>query len=170
MLGYLVSKGHIQPDPDRLKPLRDLNEPHNAKSKQRVIGMFAYYYYSSWIPKFSDKVQPLVKNNIFPLPQEVKESFELLKKEIEMAAVTTIDHESPLVVETDASDIAIAATLNQNGRPVAFFSRTLNQSERKHSSVEKEAYAIVEALRKWRHYLIGRHFQLVTDQKSVAFM
>ncbi|GFO16304.1 retrovirus-related pol polyprotein from transposon 17.6 [Plakobranchus ocellatus] len=87
-----------------------------------------------------------------------------------MAAVTTIDHESPLVVETDASDIAIAAILHQNGRPVAFFSRTLNQSERKHSSVEKEAYAIVEALRKWRHYLIGRHFQLVTDQKSVAFM
>ncbi|GFO33886.1 retrovirus-related pol polyprotein from transposon 17.6 [Plakobranchus ocellatus] len=168
LLGYLVSKGHIQPDPDRLKPLRDLNEPHNAKSQQRVIDMFAYY--SSWIPKFSDKVHPLVKNNIFPLPQEVKESFELLKKEIEMAAITTIDHESPLVVETDASDIAIAATLNQNGRPVAFFSRTLNQSERKHSSVEKEAYAIVEALRKWRHYLIGRHFQLVTDQKSVAFM
>ncbi|GFO24398.1 retrovirus-related pol polyprotein from transposon 17.6 [Plakobranchus ocellatus] len=168
LLGYLVSKGHIQPDPDRLKPLRDLNEPHNAKSQQCVIGMFAYY--SSWIPKFSDKVHPLVKNNIFPLPQEVKESFELLKKEIEMAAVTTIDHESPLVVETDASDIAIAATLNQNGRPVAFFSRTLNQSERKHSSVEKEAYAIVESLRKWRHYLIGRHFQLVTDQKSVAFM
>ncbi|GFN94502.1 retrovirus-related pol polyprotein from transposon opus [Plakobranchus ocellatus] len=72
LLGYLVSKGHIQPDPDRLKPLRDLNEPHNAKSQQRVIGMFAYY--SSWIPKFSDNVHPLVKNNIFPLPQEVKES------------------------------------------------------------------------------------------------
>ena len=36
--------------------------------------------------------------------------------------------------------------------------------------MEKEAYAIVESLRKWRHYLVGRHFQLITDQRSVAFM
>ena len=36
--------------------------------------------------------------------------------------------------------------------------------------MEKEAYAIVDALRKWRHYFIRRHFQLITDQKSVALM
>ena len=62
--------------------------------------------------------------------------------------VLTIDSTVPLVVETDASDHAIAATLNQSGRPVAFFSRTLTGSEQRHSAVEKEAYAIVEALRK----------------------
>ncbi|XP_068224969.1 uncharacterized protein [Palaemon carinicauda] len=65
---------------------------------------------------------------------------------------------------------AIAATLTQNNRPVAFFSRTLTRSEQGHSAVEKEAYAIVEALRKWRHYLIGHHFKLITDQRSVKFM
>ena len=53
---------------------------------------------------------------------------------------------------------------------MAFFSRTLSQSEKHHSAVEKEAYAIVEAIRKWKHFLTGRHFTLVTDQKSVAFM
>ena len=36
--------------------------------------------------------------------------------------------------------------------------------------MKKEAYAIIEALRKWRHYLIGRQIQLITDQKYVAFM
>lgn len=60
--------------------------------------------------------------------------------------------------------------MKQADRPVAFFSRTLSQAERRHPAIEKEAYAIVEALRKWRHYLIGRHFKLITDQKSVAFM
>ena len=74
------------------------------------------------------------------------------------------------VVETDASESAIAATLSQNGRPVAFYSRTLSASECRHSSVEKEAYAVIEAVRKWRHFLLGRHFQLVTDQRSVSFM
>ena len=67
-------------------------------------------------------------------------------------------------------DYAIAATLNQAGRPVAFFSRTLNKSEHHQSSVEKEACAIVESVLKWRHYLQGRHFKLITDQRSLAFM
>ena len=73
-------------------------------------------------------------------------------------------------METDASEFALSATLNQNGRPVAFFSRKLSGPELKHASVEKEAAVIVEAVRKWRHYLTGRHYNLITDQKSVAYM
>lgn len=64
----------------------------------------------------------------------------------------------------------MAGTLNQNGRPVAFFSRTLQGSELKHSAVEKEAQTIVESLRHWRHFLTGFHFTLKTDQKSVSYM
>ena len=75
-----------------------------------------------------------------------------------------------LEVETDASDYAIAATLNQAGRPMAFFSRSLNKSELHQSAVEKEACAIVESVTKWRHYLQGRHFKLITDQRSVSFI
>ncbi|XP_069182987.1 uncharacterized protein [Procambarus clarkii] len=93
-----------------------------------------------------------------------------LKQDIAEAVVRAIDPTAPFAVETNASDHAIAATLTQNEQPVTFFSRTLSNSEQRHSSVEEEAYAIVEARRKWRHYLIGRHFRLVTDQRSVAFM
>ena len=62
------------------------------------------------------------------------------------------------------------ATLNQNGKPVAFYSRSLSKCEQAHSSVEKEATAIVEAVRKWSHFLTGKRFQIVTDQRSVSFM
>ena len=58
-------------------------------------------------------------------------------------------------METDASDFCIAASLNQNGRPVAFFSRTLNPHEIKHHPVEKEAAAIVESVGSWRHFFTG---------------
>jgi len=51
-------------------------------------------------------------------------------------------------LETDASENAISATLNQQYRPAAFSSRTLNSNERRHVSVEKEALAIVEAVKK----------------------
>ena len=77
---------------------------------------------------------------------------------------------SQTIVITNASTHTIAASLSQEGRPVAFFSRTLNHSEVKHHSVEKEAYAIVESLRTWRHFLLGKEFDLMTDQRSVAFM
>ena len=93
-----------------------------------------------------------------------------MKEDLKSAALRPIDPSLPLVVETDASDHAIAASLNQDGRPIAFFSRMLNASEFNHPSVEKEAYAIVESLKYWKHYLLGRRFTLITDQRSVSFM
>ena len=49
-------------------------------------------------------------------------------------------------------------------------SRSLNKCEQKYSAVKKESSAIIEATRKWSQFLKGRHFTLVTDQSSVAFM
>ena len=88
----------------------------------------------------------------------------MIKNKLSQVTLQPIDEDLPFTVETDASDFAIAATLNQNSKPVAFYARTLSSTEQKHSSIEKEAYAIVEALRKWKH------FKLITDQCSVSFM
>ena len=130
--------------------------------------MFAYY--SRWIPKYSENIRPLNTNKTFPLPEKPLKTFQSLKEEIAAATLVTPVKGTQLEVETDASDYAIAATLNQAGRPVAFFSRTLDTSEQHHPAVEKEACAIVEAVAKWRHYLHGQHFKLITDQRSVAFL
>ncbi|KAA3676054.1 uncharacterized protein DEA37_0003167 [Paragonimus westermani] len=124
--GFQISQGVIKPDPERLRALRELLPPPDLKSQQRTVGMFAYY--SNWISQFSDKIHNLIHNKIFPLPDRVKQTFEDLKRKLENAAVVTSNYQTPLVVETDASDTAIAATLNQDCRPVAFFSRTLNPS------------------------------------------
>ena len=93
-----------------------------------------------------------------------------MKLDIENSVVCAIDEAETFQIETDSSEFALAATLNQNGRPVAFFSRTLGKSELKYPAVEKEAAAIIKAVRQWKHYLTGKHFNLITDQKSIAFM
>lgn len=167
ILGYTIHKGTIKPDKSRLEPLLNLPIPTDTATLKRALGLFAHY--SKWIYNFSAKIQPLMKN-IFPLNEEAIDSFNKLKTDVAKSALIAIDDKQNLVVETDASEYAIAATLSQNGRPVAFFSRSLNDFERRQSSIEKEASAIVEALRKWRHYLIARHFVLITDQRSVSFM
>jgi predicted aspartyl protease len=168
LLGYSIENHTLRPDPDRLEPLMNLPVPEDIKSLKRVLGMFSYY--SKWVPKFSDKIHRLIHCKEFPMGKELIEDFEDIKRCIQKSVVINVEDDVPFCVETDASEFAISAILTQNQRPVAFFSRTLSKSEMHHSSVEKEAYAIVEALRKWRHYLVGKRFKLITDQKSVSFM
>ena len=104
------------------------------------------------------------------MTEEALSSFKQLKILLGDAALSSIDESIPFVVECDASDVAVSATLNQNGRPVAFMSRTLSGSEIHYPPVEKEATSIIEAIRKWSHLLSGRQFKIITDQRSVAFM
>ena len=165
ILGYVIEEGEIRPDPKRMRPLRELQIPQDSKALKRCLGLFSYY--SQWIPEFSNRIKPITSCKSFPLSQEAVEAFESLKKTIEESFVTAIDESIPFDVETD---VTLAATLSQNGKPVAFFSRTLQGSELKHASIEKEAQAIIESVRHCEHFLTGRHFTLTTDQKSVSYM
>ena len=145
-----------------------MTPPSNLKSQKRIVGMFSYH--SKFIKKFSDKIYPLNHNETFPLPPLVLNSFQTLKDNLKNAMLVTVDYDGEFEVETDASDYCIAATLNQQGRPAAFFSQTLSNNKTKHHAVEKEAAAIVEALQQWCHFLLGRHFKVITDQKNISYM
>ena len=164
LLGYRITAGTLQPDPERVKTLQELPSPKNHKEQQRVIGLFAYY--AQWIAQYSDKIV----NTIFPLRNEALSSFKNLKSELINVSMGVIDENAVFFVETDASNVAVSATLNQNGKPVAVYSRSLSKSEQTQSSVEKEATEIVEAIRKWNHLPTGRRFRLITDQRSISFM
>ena len=161
VLGYLIGNGIIKPDPDRLRPLQELPPPTSVRSLRRSLGMFAYY--AKWIPDYSEKIKPLKSTQSFPLSQSALNAFTILKKELATASLVPIDESMPFVVGCDASDTTLSATLNQGGRLVAFMSRTLQGSELHHPPVEKEATAIIEAVRKWSHFLSRHHFTLITD-------
>ncbi|GFY53790.1 putative retrovirus-related pol polyprotein from transposon opus [Trichonephila inaurata madagascariensis] len=104
-------------------------------------------HYCRWIPGFSQKIHPLLGKKQFPLSRDAVLTFNSLKDDVANAALATIEDDIPFRVETHSSDFPIGATLNQPGRSVAFFSRTLHASELRHSSPEKGAYVIVESFR-----------------------
>lgn len=142
--------------------------PCDVKTLRRTLGLFTYY--SQWIYDYATNIKPLSTTTSFPVSKEAKEVFCQMKQDIEAAVVKVIDDSVPFEVETDASDHAIAAVLTQGGRPVAFYFRTLQNSERRHAAVEKEAQVIIQAVRHWRHFLSGRQFTIKTDQRSVLYM
>jgi len=125
LLGYIVTKSCLMPDPDRVKCLLNLPEPRNGKEQQRIAGLFVYY--AQWISRYSDEVKRLIHNTSFPLKDEAMSSFQALKKELAEVSLSVINEDIPFAVETDASDIAVSSTFNQNGRSVSFYSRSLNK-------------------------------------------
>ena len=171
LLGYRISHGVIKPDPERLKPLVNLQLPTYKSNLQKVIGISAYY--ARWIPQFSERIRPFnlaVKSNEFTLSETAAQTFDSLKKTLLQCCLSYIRDDIPFQVDCDPSEHTIAATLSQGDRLVAFFARTLSQSEKSYSVIEKEALAIMEAVRRWSHYLHCKGFDLVTDQRALSFI
>ncbi len=76
----------------------------------------------------------------------------------------------------DASNYCVGAVLEQHyestnaWHPVEFFSKRLSQAERNYSATDREFVAIRLALERWRHYLVGRHFSLLTDHAALTYL
>jgi len=111
ILGYVVGNGVVKPDPERMRALTEFPPLNGYKSLRRVLGRFAYYV--KWIDDFADKVRPLAEAKNFPLSGEAFNSFKLLKSELANVALHSIDELAPFVVQCNASDVAVSATLGE---------------------------------------------------------
>ncbi len=97
-------------------------------------------------------------------------TFDKLKRAISNEPVLKLsEFDKPFKVERDAFDRTPLAVLVQEGRPVAFESWKLNETEQRFTVHEKEMTAVVHCLRLWRHYLLGGKFEIQTDNVAMSY-
>ena len=178
-LGYLVSTEGLAPDPDKIQAVQAWPRPTTVKEVQGYLGFTNFY--RRFIKGYSEIATPLTnltkKEVPFNWDQQCQDSFRLLKDRLTQAPVITIfDPEKEAILETDASDFAIGACLNQKNeqgklQPVAYYSRKMSPAELNYDIHDKELLAIVEAFKGWRVYLEGTKYpvQVYTDHKNLVY-
>ena len=92
------------------------------------------------------------------------------KKITEQPVLKLPDFNHPFQVKCDASGVAIRAVHSQEDRPIAYFSEKLNDAKKKYSSYDKEFYAIFEAMKHSRHYLMPGEFVLYSINHALQYI
>jgi hypothetical protein len=111
------------------------------------------------------------KHKSFSWTEEDEKGFKVLKEKIiEQPILVLQDFGKTFQVRCDASGLAIGVVLSQDDSPIAYFSEKLNDSKKKYSTYEKEFYAVIQAMDKWRHYLIPKEFVLYSDNQDFHFI
>ncbi|OMO91168.1 reverse transcriptase [Corchorus capsularis] len=171
-LGHIISASGVQVDPSKIKAITAWPQPRNLKALRGFLGLTGYY--RKFVRHYATIAAPLtnlLKANAYEWNEGATKAFELLKKALTSTPILALpDFEKHFEVSTDASNVAIGAVLAQEGHPIAFFSKKLSLRMQSSSTYIREMYAITEAVKKWRQYLLGRPFVIFTDQQSLRGM
>jgi len=170
-LGHIIENGEIRPSPEKTLAVQNFPEPKNAKQVQSFLGLTGYF--RKFIPSYAVHARPLSdllrKSTPFCFGPEQKQAFQRLKEIISQKPVLHLYKQgAKLELYTDACKLGFGAILFQqsddgNFHPIHYMSRKTSAVEEKYCSYELEVLAIVEALKKFRNYLMGTKFKIVTD-------
>lgn len=170
-LGFHVSGEGIRPGKRKTLAIENFPIPRNIHDIRRFIGLTSFF--RRFVKNFALIARPLtdlLKSKFaWKWTAEESESFRVLKaKLVERPILALYDPQLETEIHTDASKLGIAGILLQRGtddllRPVAYYSRKTTVDEQKFHSFELETLAVVASLNRFRVYLLGLRFKIVTD-------
>ncbi|GFU48586.1 retrovirus-related Pol polyprotein from transposon 17.6 [Trichonephila clavipes] len=143
-LGLVISKEGIETNHSKVKAITEMKPPKIARKLKKNGAKF------NW-------------------STEVRDSFDKIKRALTEAPVLQLPNfTEQFNLFTDASWVGIGAVLNQNHRPTAFASRTLNKAERNYTVTERECLAMIWALNKFQTYFGSLPVKVITDHAPLT--
>ena len=168
--GMIYDATGVHPDPEKSQEVKSLPPPKNIKDLQRFLGMVQYL--SPFIPKLSDHTAPLraltKKDTAWQWTASHQKAFEDVKALIcDDMSLSYFDVNTPAVIQVDSSQLGLGAALIQNGKPIAFASKALTDTETRYANIERELLAVVFGCERFHTYVFGKPFTVESDHKPL---
>lgn len=179
-LGHIVGSGTHGPDPEKLAAIRGLAQPKTKKELRSLLGLCGYY--REYVKNYAEVAAPLTSltkrgvPNSIPWSDESERAFQQLKECLcTAAALNTPDPHQHYWLFTDASEVGAGACLAQmeeKGRekPIAFASHRFTPTQTRWSTIEREAFAIIWALKKFDYWVFGAEVNIVSDHNPLSYL
>ena len=174
-LGQIIDKDGVHPDPDKVRAIREFNQPKNVGDIRRFLGMCNHL--SKFSPNLAEQTKPLRellnKRNHWVWGQPQQTAFNYVKEALVTSPVLSLfDQTRETVVSADASSFGLGAVLLQKQpdgelKPISYISRSLTPTEQRYAQIEKEALAFTGACERFSDYLLGMEFHIHTDHKPL---
>ena len=173
-MGRRISAKGIQATDDKVDAIRNAPAPQCEAELRSWLGMVNFQ--AQFLPNFSAMAHPLhelLGNRPFRWTAECDTAFQAVKKAVSTDRLLAhYDPKLPLELATDASPYGVGAVImhvygDGSQRPIAYASSSLNKHEKGYAQLDKEALAIMFGLNRFRMYLYGRHFTILTDNKPL---
>jgi hypothetical protein len=147
--------------------------PTTVRQIQSFLGLAGYY--RRFIPNFSRIAKPITellkKEAKFVWGQKCEDAFHALRQHLTTAPVLAQpDSSKPFDVYCYASGTGLGCVLMQDNRVIVYASRALRPHEQNYPTHDLELADVVHALKMWRHYLMGAHYNIFTDHKSLKYI
>ncbi|GFW38561.1 transposon Tf2-9 polyprotein [Trichonephila clavipes] len=171
-LGHIIENGRLFTSPSKTKAVINYPNLKNIKDVRRFPGLTGYF--RKFLPSYSTVAKPLSdllrKYSLFQFYAEQQTAFQKLKYLLSQQPVLSIfNQNSPTEIHTDASIDGLGAVLLQKSihdnqfHPVFYMSKKTSDHKRKYTSFELEVLVVVEALKKFRIYVLDTSFKIITD-------
>ena len=145
-----------------------LQAPKTKHQLRHFLGMVNHYR-DMW-RKRSHILTPLTtltsKDAQYVWTEEHQAAFEEMKRVMSQETLLTFpDFNKKFHIFTDASKYQLGAVIMQDDKPIAFYSRKMNQAQQRYTTGEQELLSIVETLKEFKNILLGQQLVVHSDQK-----
>lgn len=169
---YIVSANGLAVDPGKVSAIQSWPVPATISEACSFHGLASFY--RRFVPHFSAIMAPLtdcIRDGSFGWTSAATKAFNIIKDKLSSAPILALpDFTLAFELHCDASKTGIGAVLSQRNRPIAFFSEKISGARFRYSTYDIEFYAIIQAIKHWRHYLFHKEFVLYTDHDALKHL